>query len=320
MDLAKTQQQWHPAFYSALKLELIENKDDLIYQDELTLNSAPIQLDFLVIKKNADVVIKNKIGNIFKGHNIVEYKSPNAVLDMDVLLKGIAYACLYKTRPNNTGEIRADDLTITFVRERKPVKLLKELESRGYKFEMSTDGIYVLRNFYLFDVQIIVGKELNQQEHVWIKSLSHHLERGEAEKLVTEITQKRTKYEKELADDVLQIAVHENEQIFRQLKEEMYMCEALRELMRPEIEEEMQEKFEQGIEQGMERGIKCGIERGMEQGVIKVVRNMKLNNMTVVLACELTGLTLKKTEIIYKLLEENEEITDEEIAKRLEEM
>ena len=129
---------------------------------------------------------------------------------------------------------------------------------------------------------------------------------------MTEITQKRTKYETELADDVLQIAVHENEQIFRLLKEEMYMCEALRELMRPEIEEEMQEKFEQGMERGIERGI--------EQGAIKVVRNMKLNNMTVVLACELTGLTPEKTEMIYKLLEENEEITDEEIARRLEEM
>ena len=265
MDLTKTQQQWHPAFYSALKLELIENKDDLIYQDELTLNSAPIQLDFLVIKKSADVMIKNKIGSVFKRHNIVEYKSPNAVLDMDVLLKGIAYACLYKTRPNNTGEIRADDLTITFVRERKPVKLLKELESRGYRFEMSTDGIYILRNFYLFDVQIIVGKELNQQEHVWIKSLSHHLKRGEAEKLVTEITQKRTKYEKELADDVLQIAVHENEQIFCQLKEEMYMCEALRELMRPEIEEEMQEKFEQGIAEATIRAAKKSLLRGLDK-------------------------------------------------------
>ena len=43
--------QWHPAFCSAVKLELIENKADLDYTNEYHLNSKPIQMDLLVIMK-----------------------------------------------------------------------------------------------------------------------------------------------------------------------------------------------------------------------------------------------------------------------------
>lgn len=43
--------QWHPAFCSAVKLELRKNMDDLIYEMEHNLNSKPILIDFPVIKK-----------------------------------------------------------------------------------------------------------------------------------------------------------------------------------------------------------------------------------------------------------------------------
>ena len=40
---------------SAVKLELIENKGDMDYENEYNLNSKPIQIDLLVIKKSKDV-------------------------------------------------------------------------------------------------------------------------------------------------------------------------------------------------------------------------------------------------------------------------
>ena len=68
--------QWHPPFCAAIKLELKANKKDLSFESEHTLNTKPIQIDLLVIKKLQDVNIQNEIGRIFKGHNIFEYKSP----------------------------------------------------------------------------------------------------------------------------------------------------------------------------------------------------------------------------------------------------
>ena len=60
----ETRTQWHPAFCAAVRLELIENKADLDYTNEYNLNSKPIQMDLLVIKKSKDVENKNEIGKM----------------------------------------------------------------------------------------------------------------------------------------------------------------------------------------------------------------------------------------------------------------
>lgn len=109
--------QWHPAFCSALRLELSENKDDLVYHPEYGINTKPIQIDLLVITKTSSVVIHNEIGSIFKGHNIIEYKSPDDELNIDTFFKVIAYASLYKSHGQFVDHIKADDVTISFIRE-----------------------------------------------------------------------------------------------------------------------------------------------------------------------------------------------------------
>jgi hypothetical protein len=38
-------------------------------------------MDMLIIKKDRNVVTKNSIGKIFRGHNIVEFKSPTGTLN-----------------------------------------------------------------------------------------------------------------------------------------------------------------------------------------------------------------------------------------------
>ncbi len=88
--------QWHPAFCSTVKLELIENKGDLDYENEYNLNSKPIQIDLLVIKKSKYVKSKNEIGKIFLGHNIMEYKSSQDSMNVDTFIKVIASSRLTK--------------------------------------------------------------------------------------------------------------------------------------------------------------------------------------------------------------------------------
>ena len=74
-----------------MKLELIENKGDMDYENEYNLNSKTIQIDLLVIKKSKDVEIKNEIGKIFRGHNIMEYKSPQDSMNVDTFIKDRIY-------------------------------------------------------------------------------------------------------------------------------------------------------------------------------------------------------------------------------------
>lgn len=69
--------QWHPAFCSAMRLELAENKDQLDYYNEYNLSSKPLQMDLLVVRRHGFQELKNTIGKIFRKHNILEYKSPD---------------------------------------------------------------------------------------------------------------------------------------------------------------------------------------------------------------------------------------------------
>ncbi len=56
-----TSLQWHPAFVAAMNLELKANRADLDFQKEYNLNTKPLEIDLLVIRKHPQVRIENEI-------------------------------------------------------------------------------------------------------------------------------------------------------------------------------------------------------------------------------------------------------------------
>lgn len=67
--MQETDMQWHPAFVSAMSLEFGQNKADLVFEREHNLNTKPLAIDLLVIKKEPSVQLASEIGKLFKGHN-----------------------------------------------------------------------------------------------------------------------------------------------------------------------------------------------------------------------------------------------------------
>ena len=232
--------QWHPAFCSALRLELLEDAENLEFTDEFQLTEKPLQIDCTVVKVKKDCKIKNEIGKIFRKHNIFEYKSPMDELNIDTFYKAVAYACLYKVLPNHVNEIPAEEITITLIRDRKPVKLLGELEKSGYGYKKEAAGIYYV-NGAMFPVQIIASSELDMDLHVQLKALTDRLE----ESLLRQYLLQASTFEgreKNLADIVLQVIVNSNMEKVREWKgSEQTMCEALRVLMKEELKAERAE-------------------------------------------------------------------------------
>lgn len=191
----------------------------------------------------------------------MEYKSPEDELNIDVYFKGLAYACLYKAAGRYVDEIAAEEITITFVRERKPVRLLQQLSQKNRCVEQVTPGIYYIREPW-FPVQIIVTSQLDKDGHVWLRSLTEHLTKIDAQHLVYQIRGLQYKDEKEFADSVLQVAMSANKETFAKLKEDSSMCEALMELMRPEYEAGMKTATEQGMAQGRQHEIFASVQEG----------------------------------------------------------
>lgn len=227
--------QWHPGFVAAINLELAENRGDLIYEKEYNLNTKPLEIDLLVIKKDKDVQIANEIGRMFKGHNILEYRSPEDRMDIDSFYKAGAYASLYKAYGETVDEKKADDITVSLVREAKPDGLFRYF--REHKVEVSNPypGIYYVLDGVLFFTQVIVTRELNGKNHGWLKSLSDKLKKQEMEALLNRARSLSGKLERELADAVLEVSVKANREIVEELKGDEAMCQALLEIMEPEI-------------------------------------------------------------------------------------
>lgn len=175
--------QWHPAFFGALHLELVENKCDLDFTEEFILNTMPLRVDTLIIKKRHNCEIKNEIGKIFRTHNLVEYKSPKDTLNYNSFLKGLAYAYLYKCQEAYVGAIPLEEVTLSFIRERKPKKLLKRLIGEDFSVEERYKGIYYISRSGDVSIQIIVSKDLNRENHIWIKALTEALNEIEAKKI-----------------------------------------------------------------------------------------------------------------------------------------
>ena len=243
--------QWHPGFVAAVNLELAENRNALIYEKEYNLNTKPLEIDLLVIKKDPGVRINNEIGKIFRGHNIMEYKSPEDHLNIDTFYKSGAYAMLYKAYGNTVDERKADDITVSIVRETKPEGLFEYFYNHGYRTANPYHGIYYVLDHVLFKTQIIVTKELDKDNHIWMKSLSRNLKEQDMKELIYRINCLKGKLDKELADSVLEVSVRANKEMMKDLRGEDIMCEALLEIMEPEIMEIRRRKVKAEVNPGL---------------------------------------------------------------------
>ncbi len=243
--------QWHPAFVSAMELELKKDKNKLEFYREYNLNTKPLQIDLLVIKKDSVATLSNEIGKIFKGYNIIEYKSPDDSLNIDTFYKTQAYAGLYKAAGKTVNEREAEDITVSIIRESKPIELFKLLKSKNVQITMPYKGIYYINNgISIFPTQIIVTRELSDKGHTWIKSLSNKMQMPDMKKLLTETAKLKNDYEKELADSILEVALKVNSMLIEKLRGDSDMSGALMELLEPIIQDQKQIWRQNGIDEG----------------------------------------------------------------------
>ncbi|MDE7325976.1 MAG: hypothetical protein K2N63_06855 [Lachnospiraceae bacterium] len=215
--MKNTKVQWHPGFVAAMNLELAQNRADLIFEKEYNLNTKPLEIDLLVVKKNASVHISNEIGKLFRGHNIMEYKSPEDHLDIDAFYKAGAYASLYKSYGKAVDEIKAEDITVSIIREARPNGLFQYFMEKEYLLSNPYRGVYYIEGKVLFPTQIIVTKELEQDSHIWLKALSERLGKDDIRNLLDGVNRLTEKMDKELADSVLEVSIGANKQVVEEL-------------------------------------------------------------------------------------------------------
>ena len=161
--------QWHPAFVVAIKGLLIDYSDALEYRTEHPLNEKPLRIDFLVVKKRPEIVIKKQIAEIFRLENIIEYKRPTDYLSVNEFHKALARTHLYKAL---SPKLDIADMTLSFVCAKHPRELFRRLRNTpGYSVEQRHPGIFMVTGA-MMPIQVIDIRELSDEENLWLHNLS----------------------------------------------------------------------------------------------------------------------------------------------------
>jgi hypothetical protein len=265
---------WHPAFLQAIQLELVDYKDALEFKYEYQLTTEPLRIDLLIIKKPKDLLIDKNIARIFKTDNLLEFKSPDDYLSIKDFLKVYAYANLYAAI---TPEVDFSGLTLTFVENRYPRKLLQYLINvRHYTVEEPGPGIHVVSGDYL-PIQIIESKKLSETENLWLKSLTNDL----AIKAANVILEEGRKWvNKSPLDAYLDIILRANPEIFLEVRNMANGTLTFEEVF-----------TRAGI-------IPQWIEQGKEQGKEEIARNLLEKGWSVEETAEIAKLPIEKVRVL----------------------
>ena len=262
--------QWHPAFVAATKIEFEDEREKLKFESEYQLSKKPMQIDLLILKKVENVSIYKNIGKIFRGNNVLEYKSLTDYMGVDDFYKVYGYACFYKADSEEVNSIAIDDITISLVSKKYPRKVIEHLtKERGYKIRKEEEGIYYVEGD-IFPIQILVTSRLSKEKNLWLSSLTDQLENDKIHdlmsvylhnrknplyrsvmKTVTDANQKKFKEVLGVrsADEILfDIAIQKaspemKARVFAQVSEEDR--EKIRKKAEEEVKEELREKIEE---------------------------------------------------------------------------
>lgn len=242
-EKVQTKLQWHPAFFAGIQIELEEERDKLIFENEHQLSTKPLEIDVLIIKKQPNVQIKKNIGRIFRGYNIIEYKSPEDSLSIDDFYKVYGYACFYKSDVLSVNAIKAEDITLTFVVNKFPREMLKELKrTRKIEVVKFDEGIYHISGD-IFPIQVIHTTKLSKENNFWLRNLTNDLKAKEDARNLLEKYNDRQ--QENLYQSVMDIIVKANIELFEEVDD---MCDALMEIVKPKVDAKVKEAEEKGRE------------------------------------------------------------------------
>ena len=166
---------WHNAGFAAFQLELNDYLDVLRFEEGHMLSKEALEIDILIIKIQPGVQILKNFANIFKTHNIVEYKPQGHSLSIWDYNRVFAYALYY----SSSNKIALEHISVTFSVMAYPRKLIKALAAeRGRNVIKKCEGIYHIEG-ELFPVQILIGKQLSENENIFLRNLRSGLSKDE---------------------------------------------------------------------------------------------------------------------------------------------
>ena len=154
------------------------------------------------------------------------------------------------------------------------------LQKYGHKIEEKYPGIYYVTEHLPFPAQIIVTQELEPGEHRSLRILSNHAKKEDVEEFLRKAEGMNTSRDRQNVEAVLQVSVRANDELYREIRRDANMCDALRELMKDDLEDARK--------------------LGESEGEAKIIINMNHSGMTPENIASITGKNLDEIRAILE--------------------
>ena len=262
--------RFHYGFYAAMEVEYDLADIPLVYEQEVELGKDPVRLDFLVIKKEPDILLDDPIGEFFKQVNIFEYKSPEDGLSIDDFYKVQAYGLLYKGFGRKVNELPIEKITLTIVRHTYPKDMMKMLQDSGIRISNVHSGIYRFEGKLSIPVQLVISSQLPSGEYeglrLLVKGATIEDIKNYAEKAIASGNERI----KGNVRTVIDVCLNVN----KNLKEVKEMYEAVREVFKDAFAKERQEGLQEGTERANERVVTNMLKKNFSLSVIEEISQL----------------------------------------------
>ena len=237
--------RFHYGFYAAMEVFYDLANIPLTYEQEVELGKDPVRLDFLVIKKDTDIVLDDPIGEFFRQVNIFEYKSPEDGLSIDDFYKVQGYGLIYKGFGRKVNELPIENITLTIVRHAYPRDMIKTLEQLGITVTKVYPGVYRFEGNLSIPVQLIVSSRLPRGKYEGLRLLAKGATVEDIKTYAEKAVASGNERIKENAGTVINVCLSIN----KNLGEVKGMYEAVREVFKDAFAKERQK----GIQETNER-------------------------------------------------------------------
>lgn len=165
-------------------------------------------------------------------------------------------------------------------------------------------GVYHIQNAGFFKTQVIVARELEEESHIWLTSLTDTLNRQQAENLIIKSKELSDKPEAGYVDAVLQIVSKANRRLFETIKkEDQTMYSAFVELMQPEIDEAVNKAVAKAVEETWNEAVIETTNNITAQNKVEAIENaIKKLNMTKEEACAFMDTTPEQYDVYKQII------------------
>ena len=229
--------RYHYGFYAAMKVEYDIIHANVTYEQEIQLGEDPIRLDFLILKKDASVVLTDPIGEFFKAVNLFEYKSPEDGLSIDDFYKAQGYGLIYKGFDRKVNELPIEDMTLTLIRHSYPRELMKALKNAGFIIHEEYPGIFRAEGKISIPVQLVISSRLPEGEYDGLKLLAKGCTKDAVLYYAERAVASGDENIKMNAGTVIGVCLDINEKLGTELKEDGVMNEVIKDIFKKDFDE-----------------------------------------------------------------------------------